>query len=70
MDYIMLDYLFNWMGMLDIVLDYLQDYGLWVMRFYIGQTYGNVINYVIIEKWSMCYSTAYECKQRIFFYLC
>lgn len=39
------------------------DYGLWVMRFYIGQTYGNVINHVIIENWMMYYSAMYECKE-------
>lgn len=34
------------------------------MGFYIGQTYGNVINYVFIGNWLMYYSIAYEYKKR------
>lgn len=51
----MLDYLFNWMRMLDIVYGLFT--GLWFM------SCGNVINYVIIRKWLLYYSAAYECKE-------
>jgi len=34
------------------------------MGFYIDRTYGNVIDYVIIGKWSMYYSAAYKWKEK------